>query len=227
MRIFAALVVWIAAVAAAAGLSSAVAGSIHDTPTTTNSGSTSSSSSSTTTSGGSSSGPTPTAPFDASSVKATDSDSLFQAANLGRALSVARLRYGSDAKVSNFALYPGYLSMTVEQANAEEDFYIAANGSSNANNTGASPGGQAAFKLSKVQADAPALIAARIAGHSSVPEGRLTYFVARPDPISGHFQWLAYATQGGADQYFELNGSNPSRSPLFAYTGSGLVRIAG
>jgi len=221
VRIFAAFVVWAAAIAAAAGLSSVVAGSVHDTPTSTSS----SGSSSSTTQSGFTGNVTPTAPFQASNVKATDSDSLFQAANLNKVLAVARREYGADAKVSDFVIYPGYLSMTLDQGGTEIDFYMDASGSQDTTKSGAPASGDDVFKLSKVQATAPAVIAGRIAGNSHVSESDLHYFIARPDPVSGHFQWLVYPNEGASDEYFEMNGSNAAKSPLFAYTGTGLVRI--
>jgi hypothetical protein len=222
MRIFTAVIVWIAAIAAAAGLSSAVASSIHDTPTTSH-GSTSSSGSSFSSTTSSSS----SASFDASNVKGTDQDSLFQGANLTKALTVARQHYGAGAEVSDFALYPGYLSMTIEQNNNQIDFYIDAQGTENATSAAGGSGGQGTFKLSDVQATAPALIAARIAAHGRVAESRLSYFVAHTDPISGRFQWLVYTLSGSAVEYFEVNGSNGARAPLFAYGNSGFVRVTG
>jgi hypothetical protein len=216
MRILAAVVVWVAAVAAAAGLSSAVAGSIHDTRTTGSSSA----------NGGSTSTPTPAAPFDASAVKATDSDSLFQASNLARALAIVSRERGADAEVSDFVIYPGYLSISIVDNRQQIDFYIDAHGSVNSNTTGASPAGATVFPLSKIHADGPARIAARIAANSRVTEAELHYFVVRTDPVTGHFQWLVYPVEGSADQYFQMKGFNASRSPLFAYTGTGLVRIS-
>src|SRR5579863_1262019 len=57
----------------------------------------------TSTSGGGSS-------FDASTVTATDSDSLFHAQNLAKVVAAARSALGAHSRFEQFVVYPGYLS---------------------------------------------------------------------------------------------------------------------
>jgi hypothetical protein len=227
VRILVAVVVWAAAIAAAAGLSSAVAGSIHNSSTSTSSASaTSTGSTAGSTSTGTSTTGTSTAaaPIDPNSVTATAQVSLFQPANLTRALAVARSKFGANARVDNFALYPGYVSMTILQGGKEADFYFNVSGTSTTAGLGSAVGAGGGFKLSDVQATAPAILAARISASAHLAESRLHYMVAHVDPVSGRFQWLVYPVSGSRAEYFRANGEH---APLFEYTGTRLVRLPG
>ena len=123
MRLLIALIVWAGAVAAAVGLSGAVAGSIHTTSTTT-----SAAGGGAGTDTGSGGGTAPEKPFDASNVRPTDSVSLFRTANFARALASARSQLGPRPRIEMLALYPGYLSMTAVSGGKQADVYIDAQG---------------------------------------------------------------------------------------------------
>src|SRR5215472_8061855 len=98
MRLVIALVVWVAAVAAAAELSSVVAKSASKDAAV--------------------------ASFDASAVKGADPQSLFVAANMEKALAIVRKHYGADARIDRLVIYPGYLSTTVVTPSGETDVYV-------------------------------------------------------------------------------------------------------
>jgi hypothetical protein len=195
VRLFVAVLVWIAAAAGAGGLASVVAGSIHVSPSSAATGGTGSS-------GSVGGGSAPAAPFDASSVTATDPDSLFTAANFAKALATARTRMGADARVSNVALYPGYLDMTQDKNGVEVNVYVDAQGNSTITNTSASIQGDSAFPLAKIPADAPATLAQRIATLAHVPESQLHYMVVDMNPPPPGVEWLVYTTAGNKVAYF-------------------------
>jgi hypothetical protein len=220
VRMFVAIIVWAASIAGAAGVSSVVAGSIHNTSTSpSSSGSTSASSTST----AANTTITPSPPFDASTVKPAAAVSMFQPANLTKALAIAKTRLGANSKIATMALYPGYLDLVAVRNGSEVDFYINAAGSVNTTSTGGSPGGSPLFNLSQVQGRAPSILASRITAAAHVPESLFKYMVGHADPISGRFQWLVY-TSDNRYQYFAAGGAH---SPLTAYTGTGLVHLHG
>lgn len=191
LRLVIALVVWAAAVVGAAALSSTVAGSIHNKAAST--------------SGGGS--------FDASTVKAADSDSLFNTANLTKALTTVRKHTGADAKLDSAALYPGYLDLTLVKGGVESDFYIDARGQFDTNESGGSPGNDKLFGLSRIKASVPASLARRIAAAAKLPTSKLNYMVVEDDSIDG-FRWLVYPVQGTSAEYFFTSGR---KLKLFEY----------
>src|SRR5437764_4438964 len=102
MRLVIALVVWVAAIAGAAELSTVVAHSVHNQAAA--------------------------ASFDASTVTSTDARSLFRTANLEKALTIVRGHFGAGAPLERFVLYPGYLSATAVTSSGEVDVYVNAAG---------------------------------------------------------------------------------------------------
>jgi hypothetical protein len=199
MRILIALVVWAGAVVGAVAVSNAVSSSIHNQTATV---STSAGGVTVTTGGGSTSGPDP------SSIKSTDSASLFRTANFEKALAKARAALGANVQVENFALYPGYLTVIADKGGNEIDYYVDANGNVQQSATGASPGGTGLLHLSQIAAAAPAGLANRIHAKAHLPESQLHYMVAMIDPITGHgLAWFAYTKQGNPITYFESSGA--------------------
>src|SRR5947209_18387291 len=152
MRLMIALVVWVGAVVGAVAVSDAVSHSIHNRPagagrvTFAPSGGSSSSSSGGTRSSGGGGSPAP----DPSSIKSTDRVSLFRAANLSKALAKARAALGAGARLDNFALYPGYLSMTAVKGGGEAQLYIDAYGQVQRTARPGSPGIQPLLPLPAV-----------------------------------------------------------------------------
>ncbi len=226
MRLLIALLVWAAAVVAAVEVSSAVAGSIHPSPKTAavGSGGTGASSSSNGSSGSSDS--SGAASVDPSSVKSTDSVSMFRQANFSRALGAARKQLGSNAKVDNFVIYPGYLSITAVKGNSATELYIDVNGRV-ISSSGGSPGLEGVFPLSKVSPAAPPALVKRIASLAHVPGSQLHYMVAEVDPVAHTFRWLVYAVPSSKAEYFATRGVG---APLFEYrkgSSTGLQRVSG
>jgi hypothetical protein len=210
MRLFVALVVWAAAIAGAAALSTAVAHSIHTSPSTTSTTTLPSGSGGTTTA----SGPSPSnLSFDASKVKATDPKSLFRTVNFARALALIRTHYGAAAKLNLAAIYPGYASFMVVKGGSEINVYINAVGAFEPN-TGGSPGALPLFRLTQLRADVPAALAHRIATAGHVPEAQLNYMVAEVEPGTNRFRWLIYPHQGNRVEYFQASGAT---GPLLEY----------
>jgi hypothetical protein len=224
MRLVIALAAWAAAVVAAVAVSSAVAGSIHKSPKTSSPGGVSISFGGS--SGGSSgSGASAGSPsIDPSSVKATDRASMFRAAIFTPALRAARRQLGANARVEEFVIYPGYLSVQAAKGNTEANFYAAVNGQANVS-TGGSPGGTGTFPLSKISPGAPPALVAKIARTAHIPASQLHYIVADADPTSSHFRWLVYTTPESRVEYFETGGVG---APLFEYrknSSTGLQRV--
>jgi hypothetical protein len=185
-------------------VANAVSGSIH---TTSASGS-----------GGSGSSTAP--PFDASTVKPTDGDSLFAQANFARALGLLRGHTPAGAKISDLAVYPGYISATVDSGGSELNIYIDADSSVQVTNTGGSTSGDATFRLSLLAPGGPAQLIGRIAAAGHVPEAQLAYLVIDGDPISGRIEYLAYPASGNRVEYFHA-GSPTGRLTEYLTNGSG------
>jgi hypothetical protein len=217
MRLLIALVVWIAAAAGAAELSVAVAHSIHTPPAGAATGAGGSGTGGGGGGGGggasTSTGGSGGAAFDASSVKPTDSRSLFRTANFARALALIREHLGAGAKLDNVALYPGYLAVTAVRRGTEVDVYLAADGNYT-QSSGGDPGDSPLFSLSRVKTDVPAALAQRIAGPGHVPQSQLNYMVVEVDPIVHQLRWLVYPRQGNRVEYFQASGAS---GPLLEY----------
>ena len=154
--------------------------------------------------------------------------SLFRAANLSKALAKARAALGAGARLDNFALYPGYLSMTAVKGGGEVQFYIDAYGQVQRTASPGSPGSTPLFRLSAVSASVPAALAHRISTAGHLPASALHYVVVLVDPISGHgLTWLVYPVQGNRVEYFKASGAN---GPLFEYranSSTGLQLVSG
>lgn len=229
MRLMIALVVWAAAVIGAVFVSTVVADGIHNRPAssgaagfTSSFGSTPPSGFTSSNDGGSASAPDP------SSITSTDKLSLFRTANLERALARARSALGSHAKLDNFALYPGYLSITAVKGNGEVDFYVDANGRVIQTNAGGSPDGQSLFSLDKVQADGPAALSRRISSAGHVPASKLHYMVLDLDPLSnGKLEWLVYTVGGSHVEYFKAPGAKGTLLEYRTNSSTGLQPVSG
>ena len=226
MRVLIAMLVWACAIAGAAELSSVVASSIHTSPAGASGSSGGSSGSGGSTGSGASTG-SGGAPFDASSVRATDSRSLFRTANLARALALVRAHYGAGAKLDLVAIYPGYASLTVVRGGSEIDVYVDAVGAFRPTNTGGNPGALPLFSLSRVQAAVPAALARRIEMLGHVAESQLNYMVAEVDPSDGHFRWLVYPLHGNRVEYFQAPGASGQLLEYRTNSSTGLQPVGG
>jgi hypothetical protein len=204
MRLLIAVIVWIAAAAGAAEVSSVVAAKVRK-ERATGSGSSS---------------------FDASSVKAADSQSLFHTANLEHALATVRGHIGANAQLNSFVIYPGYLSLTEVRPAGEVEVYINAANRYSSTNTGGNPGSTPLFKLGKVNAGVPASLVQRIAKAGHVPESQLNYMVAQVDIIDHEFRWLIYPIRPNRVEYFQASGAR-LRLSEYLTNGSGLKRLRG
>ncbi|MGO9791435.1 MAG: hypothetical protein ACLP8S_18630 [Solirubrobacteraceae bacterium] len=148
------------------------------------------------------SGSSGTASFDASKVKATDPLSLLRTANFAHALATLRAHLGAGVEVTDAALYPGYLSLTVVKSGQEADVYIDAEGTYEFNSTGGAAG-DAVFPLSDLAAGGPATLAHRIAQYGGTPTSQLGYMVIDVDPTSNRVQWLVYTLPGSRVEFFQ------------------------
>lgn len=196
MRVTIALVVWAAAVVGAIALSSAVAGSIHTSPRSVASAGPGQA-------GGSAGSTSP----DPSSIRATDPSSMFRTANFSAALAKARAAVGAGAGIDNFAIYPGYISLTAVKGGSEVDLYMDANGNVEQTATGGSPGGTTLFRLSQISPTVPDALARRIATAGRTPESQLHYMVVEIDPTSSKLEWLVYPLEGNHVEYFKAPGA--------------------
>jgi hypothetical protein len=198
MRLLLAFVVWLGAIAGAAGVSSVVASGIK-----------------TNGSGGSSAA-------SATSLTATSKESMFQTASFTTALNSARSHVGAHAEISNFVIYPGYLSLQSITPGTQTDFTYYAGGTVDSTTDQIDTTGQTAFPLSDVDPAAPAGIANLIETKAHMPLAKLHYMVAMTDPISGKFSWLIYLVPGSGVEYYETTGPN---GPLQEETGSGMQTV--
>jgi hypothetical protein len=221
MRLLIALVVWAAAIAGAAAVSSAVSGSIHNTPAGT-------SSFSSTTGGGVSIGGSGGSAVDPSSIKAADKLSLFAAANFDRALARARTALGPGAQVDNFVVYPGYMSIIAVKGGQEIDFYVDANGRVIQDQTGGSPGGTTLFRLSQITPGASAVMAQHIAAAAHVPLSQLHYLVVDPDSeATNKLEWLVYAVPSSSAEYFKASSPKGRLLEYRKNSSTGLQPVSG
>jgi hypothetical protein len=199
VRVLIAVVVWVAALAGAAELSTVVADHVHREQAT--------------------------ASFDASSLGASDARSLFRTANFARALAAVRKHFGSEARFNDFVVYPGYLSATVVTSpSTSTDVYVSAVGRYNATD-GGTPGGMPTFSITRIAPDAPAVLAHRIAIKGGTPLSQLHYMVAEQELIENRFRWLVYPVTGNRVEYYfastpasrlfeYLNGSSSGPQPV-------------
>jgi hypothetical protein len=188
VRLLIAVVVWVAALAGAAEISSVVADHVHKEQATSS--------------------------FDASSLSASDPRSLFRTANFARALAAVHKHFGSEARFNNFVVYPGYLSATVVTSpSTSTDVYVNAAGKYEPSD-GGTPGGMPTFSVTKIRADAPAVLAQRIAIQAGTPLSQLHYMVAEQELIENRFHWLIYPLTGNRVEYFETSSST---GRLFEY----------
>jgi hypothetical protein len=188
MRLLIALVVWIGAVAAAAGVSSVVAKNVGKEQAN--------------------------ASFDASNVTAADPVSLFHPANLDKVLAVERKHLGPEAEFDHFVLYPGYLSLTKVAGGSETDVYINAKGKYEVLGTNGSALSSPTFSLAHVNGATTGAIVRKIVTKAHFPLSQLHYMVLDGDPISRHVNWSVYPVQGTTVEYFQTSGAH---GHLFQY----------
>jgi hypothetical protein len=209
MRLLVALIAWAAAVAGAAGVAGAVAGSIHNSP---DSGAVSRAGTS----------------YDASNVKLTDADSFFRAANLAKALAVAKAKLGADAEIDNAVIYPGYVDLTAVQGGNEVDLYINSRGGGELTHSPGANTAEGVFALSRMTADVPQALAQRIATAANTPESELHYVVITATRPPKPLEWAIYTVEGNPVTYFQAPSG--AAGPLFelaANSSTGLTRVRG
>ena len=182
MRLVIALVVWIAAIAGAAELSTVVAHSVHNQVAA--------------------------ASFDASTVTSTDARSLFRTTNFEKALAVVRKHFGPGSQLERLVVYPGYLDATVAVSSGEVNVYVNAAGTYDPTSTSATPSqNDPLIKLSRIKANVPAALGSRIATSGHVPRAALNYMIAENDSISHRLHWLVYIKKGYSAEYFQAPGT--------------------
>jgi hypothetical protein len=153
---------------------------------------------------------------------------MFRTANFSAALGKARAALGAGAQVDNFAIYPGYISLTAVKGGREVDFYVDANGNAQQTDTGGSPGGTSLFRLSQVSPTAPAALAHRISTAGRVPESQLHYMVVDIDPTSNNkLEWLVYTLEGNRVEYFKAPGATGQLFEYRANSSTGLQQVSG
>jgi hypothetical protein len=199
MRLLIALVVWIGAVAAAAGVSSVVAKNVGKEQAS--------------------------ASFDASSVTAADPASLFHPANLDKVLAVERQHLGPEAKFSEFVLYPGYLSLTEVVNGNATDVYINAKGKFEILSTSGNSGDSPTFSLAHVNGANTDAIVQKILTKAHFPLSQLHYMVIDGDPISRHVGWLIYPIHGTPVEYFKISGPHGHLLQYLKGSSTGLTPV--
>jgi hypothetical protein len=203
MRTLAAVVVWAAAVAAALGVSAAVASGIHSTSTTpaaaAGAGPTSSVTPSTP------NVPTPAAPFEPSSVKPTDSRSLFVGSNFRRILQVAQRHLGAKANIEMTRIAPGAVQMTVVKGSKQSLIMIDIKGDYSSTDDGPLVGSAQVYYLAQLGARVPSALAHRLATLAHQPTSSINYILVQPDPAAHEFFWRVYTTKPGV--YFQAAGA--------------------
>ncbi len=217
MKLLIALVIWIAALAGAAELSSTVAAKYPSAGSSTvSAGSSTVSAGSSTVSAGSNATSTGTAAFDPSSVKSADGLSLLRTANLAKALKIARAHLPRDASLSEATIYPGYLVLIFDTGGSAREVAIEANGAYSGS-TPAGSSGRAHFPLKQLSAGVPSKLAKEIEASAHVAESRLGYMVLSANSGSGP-RWQIYPVKSGAVLYYDASVTGRG---LVAWTASG------
>jgi hypothetical protein len=153
---------------------------------------------------------------DPTTMTATDPGSMFHTKNFAKALGEIRSHVGPNARLDNFVVYPGYVSVTAVTPTGENDVTYYANGRFLQDNTGGSPGNDQLVSLSHIKPNIPALFASRIAHIGHMPLSQLHYLVAMIDPISGKgLVWMAYPVEGTSVEYWQAAGGT---GPLLVET---------
>jgi hypothetical protein len=212
-RLTVALIVWIAAGAGAAALSSAVVGHVRDQQRQAARAAVAQG-------GGSTSAPSRT--FDATSVTPTDARSLFRGSNFARVLGIARQHLGGRADVQQLRVAPGEALLTVLQGDQARQVSIKANGDYVVVASGTISGTTQVFYLSQIEADVPGALARRIAAHGHVPRGRLDYMLVLTDPVAHRHRWLVYPI--GGRTHFQADTAS---GPIEEFGPSGVRTLAG
>ena len=210
MKLLIALVVWAAALAGAAELSSTVAAKYKSAGTSPVSAGTSPVSTSTSTVS------TGAPSFNPSSVKAADRLSLFKTPNLAKALTIARAHLTRDSQLEDATIYPGYLLLTFVSGGSARQVVIEASGAY-AGSTSAGSSGQTHFPLRQLSAAAPAKLAREIAASAHVGESSLSYMILSVNPGSG-LKWQIYPVRTGAILYYQASATGRH---LVAWTANG------
>jgi hypothetical protein len=205
MRLLIAMLVWAAAIAGAAGVSKVVADTVHKDLAASAAAAVT---------------------VDVGKIKATDARSLFAAANFSTALSTAGNRLGR-AEVSDFVVYPGYLSLTADTGSTSADLYVSATGTVDTTSLSSPAAPDTLFPFSLVKAGDLATLAQRIAAKAHIPESQLGYFVAQVGPSKKNVQWLIYTIPGSRVEYFQVNGTHGRLLELPANGSSGLKPVKG
>ncbi len=218
MRVVVALVVWVAAAAGAVALSTVVSNSIGSQKATA----------ATTVPGGFSSVSTTATqsvatPFDASTVRPTDPNSLFRPANFARALAIVRTHVGARSRVELLRLAAGNLIVMYPGGGHNNQVIVNADGSGMIENIGPLDPTMQLFPLSKVNVNVPAALAARIAKFGNSPISKLDYMVGDVEPIANSFRWLVFPV-GGGSVHFEAASAT---GPIQEFSGSGLRTLPG
>lgn len=197
MRIVVAVLVWIAALAGAAELSSAVAGSIQHNRTTTTAGASSSGASAT----------AAAAPFDPSSVRASDGRSLLRGSNLARALTTVRHHLGAAPRISTAAVYPGYLSLVVLANGQLTSATVGADGSWHATTAGAAPS-STTFGPAALRPAVITTVLGRIETGAHVALARFGYVAVVAGPTAHQLIYAVYESRQGTS--FRASGAHGS-----------------
>jgi hypothetical protein len=175
VRIVVALVVWVVAALCAVEVASVVSSNVHTSGSTT----------------------------DPTSMTATDPGSMFHTKNFTKALEQIRGRVGPNARLDNFVVYPGYVSVIAVTPTGESDVTYYADGRFLQSETGGSAGGDSLFSLSRIKPTTPAVFAARIARLGHMPLSQLHYMVVMVNPLTGKgLAWMAYPVQGTSVEYW-------------------------
>ena len=221
MRLVIALVIWVGAAAGAAAVASAVSHSIKTPSSSASSGSASGSASGSSGTGASGSG----SGADPSTVRATDSDSLFRTENLTKALASARGALGAQARVTDFTLYPGYLSIIAAKGGQEVNLDVQMTGRVIRTSSPGTGDNSGSFPLSAAGAGVPQALLGRISRAAHIKPADLHYFILMRDPTDPHgtLQWLVYPQSGTtSDEYFVATSATGT---IEAQTSSGRVPL--
>jgi hypothetical protein len=163
--------------------------------------------------------------FDASTVTATDSDSLFHAQNLAKVVAAARSALGAHSKFEQFVVYPGYLSVLSDKNGNELDFYDDAQGNANSDSTGA-PASPPLLSLSVVSVATAMAIVKEITTTGKTPLAQLHYIVVDSDG-TGKAQWMIYTVTGSRVEYFSTTGRHGKLMELLNSSTTGPTPVTG
>jgi hypothetical protein len=149
--------------------------------------------------------PTAGGAFDPTTLKTTDSRSLFLGSNYHKPFAIAERKLGAGAEIEDAELYPGQLALTVLSHGKQLSVAVQYNGEYGSKSGGPLSGSPAVFRLADLAGDIPAELAGRIAKEAHMPIAHLHYMIVAPGSSPSKLYWMVYTAD--TSLYFTASGA--------------------